>query len=878
MKGAADKVNKKVMATLSLAAILICFMSALGGVFAEDSSFGSSGTRTLKGLGALPETVDSFSEDKELTRSDFADFVSGLVSSKEAEYESSVFSDVGAEKSSIQTLAAMGLMTGYSGNLFKPDNAITYKEAISVFINMMGAKNYAEILGGYPTGYIKLFAQLGVTDGIAFSADDTVTAGSCIKMMNKLLYTDIPNMRYDGSDIKYETIKDYTVLSKYRDIYRASGIVGATEETSLNGTNGAGDGRITIDEITYDTDIDAAWSLGYRVDFWYSDNDEGQRVIYIEKSSKNDEIFIKAADIEDFKDGVLKYYDGNKSKSIELEFECNVIVNGRYKALPQDKDFTPELGSVAFIDADGTRGYETVVIKNVKTIVSGTVSEKDETIYDNIYKKLAFRGKQNDNIKIVDINGDRKDYADIKIGDVLEIEESSDDNGRNVRIKICTAKVSANITAVVNDEVRYTHSNGETDTVISKYMQQCIKDGNTVDISSGKTYILHLNSENEIVYYESLFSAESRYSYVLKAYSDDVDEAYWCYLLDQSGEKARLLLSESFKIDGKKYSSKKITEAVLKSKLENKVTVYTMNIKGEITSFDTEEVESGEGKESLHLLSNVENGTFRKLSTGSVIDGKILISEQPVVFAVPSETSTAYGNYDYYSVSSVDNAISSHKYSVKGYSSKGSEMASDILLFINAEQNIAEKNYDNHPMFVNKVSYAQDDDGTDMLALEGFVKGAKQSVNVYDFRTDDMAPVISPGDILDLRESTNGKIEFGGAGIASFFVDYKKKGDIDYLYKKTNNYSMSYLYRYKAAAKCEGTYIQIADADNPGDAESYELIDASEAQIFVYDDSRKTFTQGSTADIISYEESPSYYSRLFISATSAHSYIAVYTY
>ncbi len=878
MKGAADKVNKKVIATLSLAAILICFMSALGGVFAEDSSYDSSAVRVLKGLGAAPKTLDSFSENKELTRGDFADFVAGLVSSGEIVYESSAFSDVGAEKSSIQTLAAMGIMTGYSGNMFKPDNAITYKEAISVFINMMGAKNYAEILGGYPSGYIKLAAQLGITDGIAFSEDDTVTAGGCIKMMNRLLYTDIPNMRYDGSDIKYETIKDYTVLSKYRDIYRSSGTVGATEETSLNGMNGAGEGRLTIDGVTYDTDIDAEWSLGYRVDFWYIGSDEEQRVIYIEKNNKNDEIFIKAADIVSFENGVLNYYDENKSKSVKLEFGCNVIVNGRYKSLPQDEDFTPEYGSVEFIDSDGSKGYETVVIKNIKTVVAGNVSEKDETVYDNIYKKLAFRGKQNDSIKIIDINGDKKDFADIKTGDVLEIEESSDDGGRNVVIKICTAKISANITAVSNNEAQYTGAEGESAATVSKYMQKCVRDGKTADISAGKTYTLYLNSENEIVYYEVSFSSESRYSYILKAYSDDVDETYWCYLLDQSGEKARLLLSESFKIDGKKYSSKKITADTLRAKLENKVTVYTMNIKGEITSFDTEAVESGEGKESLHLLSDVENGTFRKLSTGRVIDGKILMSEQPVVFAVPSESSPAYGNYDYYSVSSVDNAISSHKYSVKGYSSKGSEMVSDILLFVNAEQNIAEKNYDNHPMFVNKVSYAQDDDGTDKLVLEGFVKGAQQSVDVYDYRTENTAPVISSGDVLDLRESTNGRIEFGGAGIASFFVDYKDKGSIEYLYKKANNYSMSYLYRYKAAVKCEGSYIQIADADNPDDASSYELIDASAAQIFVYDEKGKTFTQGSAADIISYEESPSYYSRLFISATSAHSYIAVYTY
>lgn len=50
--------------------------------------------------------------------------------------------------------AELGIINGYADGNFKPDNTVTYEQAIAMIVRSMGLNEVAEKNGGYPAGYI----------------------------------------------------------------------------------------------------------------------------------------------------------------------------------------------------------------------------------------------------------------------------------------------------------------------------------------------------------------------------------------------------------------------------------------------------------------------------------------------------------------------------------------------------------------------------------------------------------------------------------------------------------------------------------------------------------------------------------------------------
>ena len=83
-----------------------------------------------------------------------------------------------------------------------------------MLLNILDYKYYAEVKGGYPTGYMFLSKKLGLIS--TGSADEKMTYRSAISAIYNALHTamhDIKNI--DGSDIEYEPNDDVTLLSVY---------------------------------------------------------------------------------------------------------------------------------------------------------------------------------------------------------------------------------------------------------------------------------------------------------------------------------------------------------------------------------------------------------------------------------------------------------------------------------------------------------------------------------------------------------------------------------------------------------------------------------------------------------------------------------------
>lgn len=226
-----------------LALVLAC--AAIAGMLVLPSSAGAASTtaftdiydtnvaqaaETLRLLGIVSGTGGTaFSPDRALTRAEFCKLAVELMGNGDkvaAQMNRTVFQDVpsthwargyiavatqGTTTGSGDTATTTpGIIRGDAYGNFNPDRAITYGEAVTILVRILG---YGDNDVGmvWPDGYLAKAAELEITKGLNLNADSTITRGQAARMMENLLFT-------NGKDGKQYlttlgcTITDETIL------------------------------------------------------------------------------------------------------------------------------------------------------------------------------------------------------------------------------------------------------------------------------------------------------------------------------------------------------------------------------------------------------------------------------------------------------------------------------------------------------------------------------------------------------------------------------------------------------------------------------------------------------------------------------------------
>lgn len=226
-----------------LALLLAC--AAIAGMLVLPSSAGAAATttftdiydtnvaqaaETLRLLGIVSGTGGTaFSPDRALTRAEFCKLAVELMGNGDkvaAQMNRTVFQDVpsthwargyiavatqGTTTGSGDTATTTpGIIRGDAYGNFNPDRAITYGEAVTILVRILGYGD-SDVGMVWPDGYLAKAAELEITKGLNLSADSTITRGQAALMMEHLLFT-------NGKDGKQYlttlgcTITDETIL------------------------------------------------------------------------------------------------------------------------------------------------------------------------------------------------------------------------------------------------------------------------------------------------------------------------------------------------------------------------------------------------------------------------------------------------------------------------------------------------------------------------------------------------------------------------------------------------------------------------------------------------------------------------------------------
>ena len=209
---------KKILA-LGMALLLLNFSgsayAAPGDVSAAAPYYNA--VERVTSLGLMDNSVNgSFKPAEATSREQFAKLIiiaAGLSDTAASMNGATVFSDMpaGGEYSGyINTCLSRGYMTGMADGKFHPEDAITFSQAVTAMIRVLGYTD-ADIPGRWPKNYMEKAKTLGLTAEMPLAVDSSMPRWAMAKMLDTLLDTRVKTV--SGTDSAAKTLAEVSGLS-----------------------------------------------------------------------------------------------------------------------------------------------------------------------------------------------------------------------------------------------------------------------------------------------------------------------------------------------------------------------------------------------------------------------------------------------------------------------------------------------------------------------------------------------------------------------------------------------------------------------------------------------------------------------------------------
>lgn len=586
----------------------------------------------MTAIGTIDKDADL---TKAVTRAEFAHAIYyASNSSNQSQTAASVYADIDSKSAylnEISTALDMGYMSGNAG-LFRPDDNITFMEAASVMIKLLGVQYLADALGGYPQGYLNLTNTYDLYSGVNYTKEYVSTLDMALLLTN-LFEAEIKDNTYSTTNIR-----GYYMTSVH-NIVRVRGMVTDNGYTSLDGSESVR-GYVKIGNGLYASNgVSTKNLLGKKVMAYCSAVDAEESRLYAAVAIDDQKsLFISGDDLVSYENRTYTYDSGNLRKKAEIELEHNVIYNGRLvtDGTPLTRErMVPGEGSVELIDTNGNNKYDTVIINYFETFVVNTYNI-ESTVLTSINDQPKITLKDADiSLEMYMCQGDAVTpitYQNINhYGYALSIARSFDD--KIVEIYLSADHKTGVVEGVDYSEQIYTIDGEE------------YKAADTVDFSlgTGETAEFYFNQFGHIIHWKRQGDTAIKYAYVEKYYPNESGDGLCIRVYTEDNIYLIATLKNPTVIDSVKVSGvENQSNALLAASVTNNLIRYKLNSHDEITWIDTLTVRSGEdASNSMNILyENASNPAFDKgvYAWGETYASKYPTSKYTKVFvAVPGE-------------------------------------------------------------------------------------------------------------------------------------------------------------------------------------------------------------------------------------------------
>lgn len=641
----------------------------------------------------------------------------------------------------IHVATSLGLIVGDGDGNFRPNDEITYAEAMTIFVRATGYEPSAASKGGYPNGYMTVGSSAGLSDNVQCAASSPISRGNVAFLTENALEAKLMEQTGFGSNIKYE-ITDKTLLEDKLKVKKLEGQVTAVGGASIDGSAALAKNQIKIDEKVYQVSENFVNLLGHRVDYYLKENSSGndEVILAVAKKGQNSTLEIKAelfsAVIEQNSNNAIEYFkseDSSAKYTAQLSNDAVMIYNG--KKVEFDKsllDISDKEGAITLLDTAKTGKYNIVFINEYKNIVVDQVTSSNKITdkYGNGTLKLdegiSYTIKRGfDEIKISDL----KEY------DVLSVYESKDKT--LCSILVTSNKVEGKITAKDSKGV---YINGEHYKVAKNYTD-------LLEINTDGVFYLDISGKIAAV--DSANVLSSNYAYLLNAYTNSGTEVSSFKLYTKTGEEKVLEANDKIRFNGSTVTAKSaVTTLNSGGSTQKQLVTFAENADGKITELETAKDNSASGKVEKDSFTLNYKLSDTKYDADLSKLGNVRIDDDTIIFSIP-EGSTDYEILDK-KIFEDEQSYNAHIYDMTENYTARVVVLTNADLKASAESALA---------VVKQISEAINDEDEKTQMIKVLVDGEEKNI----FAQDDTVLVKNGDDPLEMGDliqyKTNAKDE-----------------------------------------------------------------------------------------------------------------------
>ncbi len=531
----------------------------------------------------------------------------------------------------VRMLCDMKVVSDPADGMFRPQDPLSYNEAVKLVVCLMGYGAKADMSGGYPIGHLTMASSLKLLGKVSPEADGTISQAAFYQLLFNALDVEVMEGATDGIG-GYRYTEGDTLLNMHMDLTMTRGVVTANKYTKLSGGEGVNEGEIALDGRTLQLgSVDYSDLLGYTVKCYTRMEDDEETVVYM-MPYRTEVTEINTDDIGLLTTSQIRYIDETgKQRTDSLPTDCTVLYNGSVAVSLTEADLQLHNGNVKLIDNDNDGRCEVLVVEDYVTYKVKGVSENEQMIYLTGFDIQADTETlsipydfQNRNPIVEVISGGRVSEIDrLQANNTVSVYRSLD--GRVTRLELSSTTLQNKTVEAVEDE-------GET-LVIEGTAYQVARgaDGElAVHIEVGQRSTFYLDCAGKIAGIGSNTGENGIYGYLVEAVSTPLGKVQ-LKILPETGTLTIYDGAGSITVNGASVSGDAVANhAALSENGETKqqLILYRLNGAGQVREITTA---GREETDSFRLEGEYNSVMYDRDFIGS----EFMVSSDVQVFVIP---------------------------------------------------------------------------------------------------------------------------------------------------------------------------------------------------------------------------------------------------
>ena len=644
-KGVSLILGTTMAATMTMTSFAYDVNKDIKGTNLEDSATVLGALRIMVG-----DDEGNFRPDDGIKRSEFAKVavhLLGLEQSAESSRGIAKFADVETghwANGYINIASAQKIIIGDDEGNFRPEEKISYQDANTILVRLLGYEPAAEAKGGYPSGYLATANQYGLTKNATGASTEEAKRGVSALLVYNALTINMMEQTGFGSNTSYE-IKEKTILEEYLKTVKKSGQVTGNYFTKLSGTSGLMEDEIEIDEIVYkNADKKAGNKLGARVNYFIKthDNDDQEIVLVKDEGTKNKTLTIDGDNITTVAADRLNYWINKETdkdtKIAKISAEAKMIFNNEAIAFDITKitENATFNGSVTLLDNTQDDTYDVLFVNEYQNLVVESTSELSHTVSDKYGAPSLQFDEEDTNVKFTlqDKEGNTFAFSDLEEWMVISYVKSAD--GKLLKATVLTDKAAGKVSERDDDKYKI---DGKFYKIAGNYTD-------TVKLDDQGTF--YLDIRGNIAAVDATSTLLNNYAFLMNAaettgMSDTLDIKVY----NAQGETKVMRTADKVSLNGGSKVQAKSILASLKDggDVKKQLITFDTNSDGAITKLSIAEDKSAGGisvvKDKFVLNYKSADAVYKSASKKL---GGLTLDDETVIFDIPN---TAIDEDDY---------------------------------------------------------------------------------------------------------------------------------------------------------------------------------------------------------------------------------------